>query len=54
MLSHNVEKRYLKKAPKVSIFGAFQVILVMFILSGKRDSNPRPSAWDPPAGGLPT
>lgn len=22
-------------------------------MSGKRDSNPRPLAWDPPTGGLP-
>jgi hypothetical protein len=25
----------------------------VLILSGRRDSNPLPTAWDPPAGGLP-
>ena len=29
-------------------------VLTLNSMSGKRVSNPRPTAWDPPAGGLPT
>ena len=41
-----------EKAPKVFIFGAFQCNLMIFDLSGKWDSDPRPSAWE--ADALPT